>query len=392
MKILIVIPSFYPAVIYGGPIYSTLYICREMTTNHNVSISVSTTNANMNDRLDVKKNTWVYFNKLFKVKYYNETIINKFSYSLAVNIWKDIKEADVIHIQSIFSISTPISLFFCWLFKKKIILSPRGSLGIWCLENGSKLKKIWLRRLIKPFLPSITFHATSAQEKQEVLSCFEDASIEVIPNGINFSEYQKYNTLNATDYLFKFTKKKLPVDKIIISMGRLHKKKGFDILINAFKKILDTYPNAKLIIAGSDEGEKHSLLNLINSNELNDAAFIIDEISGDEKIDFFSNADVFSLPSHNENFGNVYLESLASGTPIIASKNTPWESVELNNCGRWVENSVDNVELALLELLQENRNDMRENAKKLASNYNWENIAKKFKLLYKSQYRNNLDE
>ncbi|WP_350913719.1 glycosyltransferase [Providencia huaxiensis] len=388
MNIQVIIPSFYPAVAYGGPIYSTLYVYNELSSYSDINISVSTTNANINKKLDVLPNTWISFNKNFRVKYYNETVINKFSCSLAVNIWKDIKIADIIHIQSIFSISTPISLFLTVIFKKKVIISPRGSLGNWCLQNGSRFKKTWLNFLIKPFISNSIFHATSTQEEKEILACFDKANVEIIPNGINFSDYQTYNKLNKIEFLSKFTDKNFnKVDKIIISMGRLHKKKGFDILINSFYYILDTYPHAKLLIAGSDEGEEENLLNIIKEKKLADSVFIVGNILGSEKIDFFANADVFALPSHNENFGNVFLESLASGTPILASKNTPWMSIELHDCGIWTENSIENTYLALLELLCKDRAIMRHNSKALASSYDWKNIAKQFKSLYQNQLR-----
>lgn len=388
MNIQVIIPSFYPAVGYGGPIYSTLYVYNELSNYIDINISVSTTNANVNTKLDVVPNTWISFNENFRVKYYNETFINKFSYSLAANIWKDIKRADIIHIQSIFSISTPISLLFSLLFRKKTIISPRGSLGSWCLKNGSKLKKIWLSLLIKPLISNSIFHATSVQEEQEIHDCFHNANIEIIPNGINFSEYQVYNKLSKIEFLSKFANKHFnEVDKIIISMGRLHKKKGFDILINSFTYLLDTYPHAKLLIAGSDEGEKENLLKIINEKNISNSAFIVGNILGNDKVDFFANADVFALPSHNENFGNVFVESLASGTPIIASKNTPWASIQHYDCGIWTENSIENTYLALLELLHKDRSTMRHNSKILASSYDWKNIAKKFKLLYQSQLR-----
>ena len=69
-----------------------------------------------------------------------------------------------------------------------------------------------------------------------------------------------------------------------------------------------------------------------------------------EKVDFFVNADLFVLPSHNENFGLVYVEALAAGTPVVASKNTPWEEVEDANCGKWVNNCVVETAKAMIEM------------------------------------------
>ncbi|WP_279143959.1 glycosyltransferase [Photobacterium phosphoreum] len=382
MKIQVVIPSFYPAVIYGGPIFSTLYVYRELSKLDDIDIFVSTTNTNMYSKLDVKCNEWVSFNDKFNVKYYNETIIDKLSLGLIFNTWKDIRVVDVLHVQSIFNTPTPISLLYGVILRKKIILSPRGSLGSWCLENGNRFKKLWLNLLIKPFVKKITFHATAEQEKREILNIFSNAIVEVIPNGITYSEYQKGMSISKNDILEKFTGIIDEVDKIIISVGRLQKKKGFDILISSFQLVLQEFPNAKLLIAGEDEGEKSNLLKLISKLKLSDSVFLIGAISGQDKIDFYTNADLFVLPSHNENFGNVYVESLAAGTPIVASKNTPWSIVEEYNCGRWVDNTIEENYKAIIEILNKDSGGMQANSKRLAMTYDWSNIAVKFHELY----------
>ena len=382
MKINLIIPSFYPAVVYGGPIFSTLYTCEELSKLNNLEVYVSTTNANMDSYLDVETNKWIKIKDNFFVKYYYDTKLNKFSLPLAINIWKDIKNADIIHIQSIFSTSTIISLFYAKMFKKPIVLSPRGQFGNWCLNNGNKLKFKWLDWFIKPYANKIIWHATAKQEKNEILALFPDAKVVIIPNGIKFEEFQYNNLYTKKEYLKKFTNKDLNADKIIVSMGRLQKKKGFDILINAFEKVLQTNPNAKLLIAGGDEGEKDNLENQIKKLNLENKVFLIGLIAGQDKIDFLANADLFVLPSHNENFGNVYIESLAAGTPIVASKNTPWQDVEKYNCGKWVNNTVTDTTNAMIEMLQKDRNEMRKNAKEFAKKYDWSNIAFQFKELF----------
>lgn len=323
MKILIVIPSFYPAIVYGGPIFTSLHTAEELS-KLNIEIRVSTTNANMINRLDVKPNLWHKRNENLFIKYYNETIINKISLSLFFNLWRDIRKTDVIHLQGLFSTPTPITLIYAKLLKKQVLLTPHGTLGQWCLKEGSKFKSLWLKYLIKPFNNTTIWHATAEMERNEILRVFPKAKVVVIANGIKTNEFKNYNKLTPNQFLNKFANQNSKIDKIIVSMGRLQKIKGFDILIESFNGILNNYPNAKLFIAGQNEGEKNNLENQINKLNLNKKIFLIGQISGQDKIDFLVNADLFCLTSHNENFGIVYAESLASGTPIVASKNTPW--------------------------------------------------------------------
>lgn len=377
----LIIPSFYPAFVYGGPIFSTYHVCKELAKFSDVDIKVSTTNTNMTSRLDVKKNRWIELNG-FYVKYYNETIIDKFSFPLFFNIWKDIKSSDVIHIQSIFNTPTPISLIYSIIFRKKVLLSPRGSLGEWCLNNGNRLKLLWLKYAIRPFLRNVVWHSTAQQEKNEILSIFPSSKVEVIPNGIEYDNFQIVNVYSRAEYTKHFLDLDLDAEKIIISMGRIEKKKGFDILIESFVDVLKAFPSAKLIIAGPDEGELSNLLLLVDNLKLTQSVFFIGSISGQRKIDFLANADVFALPSHNENFGNVYVESLAAGTPIVSSTNTPWSDVEVEDCGKWVPNQVFDTSSAIVEMLRKDRELLRVNSKRYAKKYDWCNVALQFKCLF----------
>ncbi len=384
MRVSLIVPSFYPAIVYGGPIFSTLHTSIELSKLQDIAIYVSTTNANMDSRLDVKTNRWQQFENNFFVKYYNETKVNVLSLGLLFNVWKDIKQSDVVHIQYIFSTPTPIALFYAKILRKPVVLSPRGALCKWGLAQGNRFKKQWLNILIKTFSSEIIWHATAQQEKDDILDAFPKAKVEVITNGVEYDLFQNKNLLSKKQFINKFSQIDIETDKIIVSMGRLQKKKGFDILIDSFVIVLKEYPQAKLFIAGDDEGEKKILDQKVEKLKLKNKVFFIGSISGQDKIDFLSNADLFVLPSHNENFGNVYIESLATVTPIVASTQTPWAEVEGAGCGKWVNNNVNETAQAIKELLLKDREEIRINAKEFSIKYNWKNIAIQFNNLFKA--------
>ena len=143
----VIIPSFYPATVYGGPIFTSLHTCEELA-KIGLEVRVSTTNTNLTSKLDVETNKWLSFSKNFFIKYYNETIIGKFSLQLYLNIHNDIKQADIIHIQGIFNTPIPISLLYAKLYKKPVLLSPHGSFCDWGLKQGNVLKSFWIKTLI----------------------------------------------------------------------------------------------------------------------------------------------------------------------------------------------------------------------------------------------------
>lgn len=376
MKVSVISPSFYPAFVYGGTIFSVHHTCAQLAAL-GVDIFVSTTNANGKTKLAVPTQRFVELAPHYAVKYYDDTMIGRFSWRFVASVWRDIKACDLIRVEDVFSTYIPPALLYARLFRKPVLISARGVLSRWSLASKRPLlKKIWIALLIRPFLDGARWHATSKEEEAEIQAVFPDAEVVVIPNGVDMTEFCAPPVLTREAYLRKFGVTGEGANKVIVSMGRLHKKKGFDILIDAFAGL----PDAKtvLLIAGTDDGERSNLESQIARLGIAGKVHLVGEVSGRDKVEFLAGADVFVLPSYSENFGNVYLEALAAGVPIVASKGTPWEQVEAQGCGKWVENSVDKVRCAIAELLRADRALMGRRAKLLAEQYDWRRIASEF--------------
>ncbi len=104
----------------------------------------------------------------------------------------------------------------------------------------------------------------------------------------------------------------------VLFLGRLHPKKGLDVLLNAWPLVRTRRESARLIIAGSGD---RSLVKEIPGVEFKGF------VTGETKADCLANADVFVLPSHNENFGIAVLEAIAAGVPVVVSPGVqlaPW--------------------------------------------------------------------
>ena len=111
MRICLVSSSFYPAIFYGGPIFATWDLSQKIGEK-GLEVYVSTTNANGNEKLknvNTKKHTQIAENVF--IRYYNEQLINVFSFSFMCNIYSDIKKSDVVYIQYLFHYTVIFSLF-----------------------------------------------------------------------------------------------------------------------------------------------------------------------------------------------------------------------------------------------------------------------------------------
>jgi glycosyltransferase involved in cell wall biosynthesis len=121
----------------------------------------------------------------------------------------------------------------------------------------------------------------------------------------------------------------------LLFLGRIHEKKGCDLLVKAFAEIRDIDPAAHLVMAGPDSGEWTPVLQKL-AGELG----IADRITwtgmllGDMKWGAFQSSDAFVLPSHQENFGIAVAEALGCGLPaLISDKVNIWREVEADGAG-----------------------------------------------------------
>lgn len=116
----------------------------------------------------------------------------------------------------------------------------------------------------------------------------------------------------------------------LLFLGRLHPKKGCDMLVSAFCEIAQRVPDIDLVMAGPcDSGMGDSLEALAAEHGLSDRVHFPGLLQGHAKWGAYRGAEAFVLPSHQENFGIAVAEAMASGTPVLISdKVNIWREVE----------------------------------------------------------------
>ncbi|MGH7887676.1 MAG: glycosyltransferase, partial [Candidatus Binatia bacterium] len=135
MKILHVVPSFYPAHVYGGPIESVYALCRHIV-RQGCEVRVLTTDANGLDRvLDVETDRETTLAENLRIRYCRRLARHSVSMELLGRLGESVCWADVVHLTAVYSFPTMPTLLACKLFGKPLIWSPRGALQRW---HGSK--------------------------------------------------------------------------------------------------------------------------------------------------------------------------------------------------------------------------------------------------------------
>jgi glycosyltransferase involved in cell wall biosynthesis len=131
--------------------------------------------------------------------------------------------------------------------------------------------------------------------------------------------------------------------RLVLFLGRIHEKKGCDILIEAFAAAARLDSRLHLIMAGPDQtGLAAKLQQLANELNLADRISWVGMLSGDMKWGAFHASEVFALPSHQENFGIAVAEALACGKPVmISNKVNIWREIEADGAGWIAEDTLD---------------------------------------------------
>jgi glycosyltransferase involved in cell wall biosynthesis len=137
--------------------------------------------------------------------------------------------------------------------------------------------------------------------------------ISVIPNGVDLELFPLVERAEARAALG------LPADaQIVLSVGALKELKGHHVTIEALQGVLPSSPRARLHILGEGP-ERPALETRIRQRGLGDRVFLVGERPNRELYLWYNAADCFCLASSREGWANVLMESLACGTPVVAT-------------------------------------------------------------------------
>mgnify|MGYP001599884361 FL=1 len=203
-------------------------------------------------------------------------------------------------------------------------------------------------------------------------------TVDVVPNGVDLKKFQITNDKFQINY-----KNQMTNTKKVITVSRLVKKNGVADLIKAMKFLDD---DVNLLIAGDGE-LKNKLVRLVDKLGLVDRVRFLGNVSHDELPRYLWASDVFCRPSLSEGLGNVFLEAMAAGLPIIGTKvgGIPDFLVD-DETGLFCEvgnpkNIAANIKRILTDI--DLRQKLIENGKKLVEEkYNWDLIAQKMQSIF----------
>lgn len=337
----------------------------------------------------------------------------------------DRRGAVVLHLHTLFGRYCISVARWARLNRVPYVISPHGALMPNAVKVNYWKKWIFLRLYAKEFRAAAGFHVTAESEIEAVKRFFGTTRPIVNASlGATISEEVGGES--------RWTAEELTAFRDVVFVGRIHPVKNLSSLIRAWTllkqgKVNDHCPPIfstcflRLVIAGSnDVGHQEELVELAKSLGLKVVDFSHDLEFGKKTIfgggevpmetfqkrladcdaDVVFTGPVYSaakdwmyrhawvsvLPSHSENFGGVVVESLAQGTPVIASKGTPWQALEENGCGWWVDATPEQLAETLSIVLRMSEFERSERSTKanelVRREFSWDGSARKVTELY----------
>lgn len=247
-------------------------------------------------------------------------------------------QSDVLHLHGVW---VPAYRQLCAIARElgvPYVVTVHGMLDDWAMAQRALKKRLYLRLIGRNILDRA--HAVICSGEQELRQAgrwFSNPRTFVLSPVMDLSPYRDPPGPDLARARFGANGASIIEDgvPIVLFLSRLHEKKGIELLIDAVALLRERSVPATLIIAGpGDAPYIEGLRRRIDEAGLSGCAHLVGNISGDDKLSLYSLADVFALPTHQENFGLVLVESLACQTPVVLTRGVGiWREIEDAGCG-----------------------------------------------------------
>jgi glycosyltransferase involved in cell wall biosynthesis len=260
---------------------------------------------------------------------------------------------------------------------KPFILRPCGQLDPWSLSQKRLKKRLYLRLCGDHLRGATAIHFTTEGERDSALGVIGRTPSFVIPNGVREESYTNLPDSAALGQRFP----SLAGKRIVLFLGRVHEKKQPDLLIDAFARVAAEFDRLHLVIVGPADQSYLKLLSAqARARGVAERTTFTGTLTGRATTEAYRAAEVFVLPSLQENFGNAIVEAMAASCPVLVSERLDLAPViERAEAGLICPASAEAFAAALRGLLSDPPARARMGAnghQSVLENYAWKPIAR----------------
>lgn len=379
MRILHVVPTYIPAFRYGGPIQSVHGLCLALARRGH-RVDVATTSVDGEEDSDVPLEERVCLDGV-GVHYFRSVTARRiyFSPGLYRYLEETMQEWDIVHTHSTFLFPPAAAAYLARRRRIPYVLSPRGMLVRDLIDRKSRwVKRAWIRLIERRNVSgAAAIHVTSEVEARELRSLgLEPRRVFEVPNGVEPSPARDIALAPAAIAA-------LPACYVLY-LGRISWKKRIESVLAAMPLLGDVH----LVIAGNDdEGHGESLRALAIELRISHRTHFIGFVQGQAKWDLLARAAVLALASTSENFGNVVLEAMACGVPVVVTPEVGLAPlVRQTGSGIVSLGDPDSLAQAMRAILEQPdaRRRMGENGRQASRAFTWDAVAQEMEAQYEA--------
>mgnify|MGYP002846398331 FL=1 len=305
--------------------------------------------------------------------------------SAAKEARKIIKKFDVVYVINWYYHLGMVFAKISHELKIPLIVGPMASLEDVARSIKKRQKLIADRMYTNNMLKNSNgFHCVGNQEKESLVKLGVDPNkIQVINNAIMVNDEKN---IKKTE-IFKKINLSRNKDPFLITIGRIDPKKGLELLLLTFSKLLKKYKNLILIIVGTgNERYVKTIKRLVNELDIQDFVKFTGYVTEAEKIDLLSSARLFVTTSQSDIHTTTAIEALAIGKPVIITKNSDFPEIDDYQAGITVESTHESIFNAISELLDNETKIQKfsDNAKRLVEEkFLLENQIEKYENMFR---------
>ena len=312
---------------------------------------------------------------------------NAYSKRLTTAIWDRLEAHtfDLVHVHEPWHYPGFVAFRAARSHNVPYVLTPHGTLDEWCLQHRAFKKRIYMRMIQGNILKSSDrLHALTHAEMAQISALGYDTPVFVAPNGIDSAPFE--NSPERSRFLAAYPG--LSGKRVILFLGRLHAKKGLNVLARSYVSLSHKFKDVALLVVGPDENHVQKRMEAILKTSRNPCSIVFTGVlTGKEKLEAFACADLFVLPSYSEGFSMATLEAMAAGLPVVISPQCNFPEVSERGAGFVVEPNDTAVTAAIRTLLSDDRLRVRmgQNGRKLVKEkYSWRGAAASLADLYRT--------
>jgi len=311
LRLLHVVPTYFPAVRYGGPIRSVHALCASLARRGH-RVTVYTTNVDGERNSDVPVGRPVDLDGV-EVHYFAVPTLRRLYWSPALGrkLRSNVAEFDLVHLHSVFLWPTYAAARAASRSGVPYLIAPRGMLVDDLIRAKSRwIKNLWIRLIEQKSLEHAAgLHVTTELEEHEIRALRLPVNgTFCVPNGVSWPARHTCIAEGPARHAPK---------PYALFLSRINWKKGLDRLIAAWR--FTPGELTLLIVGNDDEGITPKLKALAAREGVAHRVTFLGSVSDEHKWAIYENAEMFILPSRSENFGNVVAEAMAMACPVIVT-------------------------------------------------------------------------